>query len=489
MSIRRDIKDIFRAFIAEWYNGFKEIAQNILKSGRKLYIIAISRKMPRFFSWLTRHEAEYGIVGLREILDSAEYTTEHALPFLFTEDTTDDYEVVVVDDSMVLGNTVRRVSKDVVAFTSGKKPIVSILVSSDNGYIDMGYIKNLHCPNKTRDEIVAQWLDFVSRCNAKSELPVDVEFPIIHISGTSIESYRNQIEKTIPASDWYELKGDALSTSINVLLDEEIVELTSLDFAKSRCFFYKEDVKLSVFSPFAILQSSIFGGYIFRDPNMNWIWELINRSVRLRSEKRTYQSMVVVINYLNAINTLKRNKELILPQDANDWKIRVSDLQLIIGKKLAIQIISQLSALLSDNHKQSFLVTHTGLPDMYVPKELETSYILQRKFLAAERRGDHNIGLLISNIFNQARYDHSIMGHNTSIFHRMHSAFFESYDSIRHLIEFYFTIENIYLEINKHIDYLIDNGRIIPQYVQVLNSERQTYWRRYFTSAHSSVEL
>ncbi len=489
MAFLTDIELRFIPYIRNWYAQFKEIVYRIQKSGRKLYVIAISRKMPRFFSWLIKNERTLGIEGLRDILESADYSTEHSLPFLFQKENPASYEVLVVDDSMVLGNTVRRVSEDVIAYTNGKKPIISILVSSETAYVSPKSIQELHTPNIVEDSLITKWLDFVSSCNAKSELPVDVEFPILHISGSKKEAYRRQIQDALPNNQWYELNKEGIETSINVLLDEEIVELTSLDFAKSRCFFYKDEVKLSVFSPFAIMQSAIFEGYIFRDKTMNEIWERINLSVTKRNEKRTYQSLVVIINYLNAINTFRRNKDLIHAHEASDCEIKVGDLQLLIGKNLANYLIGSLSSLLFEDWKQGFIVIQPELPSLYAPKELEFSYIIQRKLIASQRRADRNVELLIKNIFDQARYDKSIMGRNTTVFHRMHSAFFETYDSIKQLINFYFTVENIYLEINKSIDILIDEGKIIPQYVQVLNNQRETYWRRFFTSAHSSVEL
>lgn len=479
----------YKKYIHEWYSGFKKLVNNILESGKILYIIAISRKMPRFFSWMRKNEASYGVEGLGALLDKTEYTTEHAIPFIFNERQQSDCEVIIVDDSMVYGNTMRKVSDDVIAFTGGKLPYISVIVSGKEVNLNLIRNRGCHMPNITSNTEVSHWMDYVSRCNAASELPVDVEFPIVHLKNYSKEEYRKNFKSRFSEVNRYELNHHKTIESLNAILDTEIVELTAMDFAKLRCFFVEDEIRLVVISPLGVKQDSLNGDSPFTDERMSRIWAKITDTAIKKNTSRSANSLVVMLNYLHSLNTFRRNWDSILPPDWTDLSLEVSDLMLLVGKRLAECLVHDMAAYLIQEYRESYTVERTGLPSVYVPKELETPYKTQRYIIAAKERGGRNVNIVLSNLFNQSRYDKSILGQNVSLFHRMHSSFFESFDSLKELVHSVFDVENLNKEINKSVDSLIDAGKIIPKYIPVVNYQGELYWRRYFTSAHSSVEL
>lgn len=489
-AVSQSDETTYTEYIDRWLTDFKQMADSVFDSEKELYLIAISRKMPRFFSWLMHQKAHDSWRNdISRILSHSEYVTEHALPFLFSGKNPDTYEVIVVDDSMVLGNTLNIVTSDVETYTNGKKPMVSVIVSCKNACTTLISSDTISLPNMVDEIEISKWLDFVSRKNCESELPIDIVFPIIHFEGVTSETYEKECLANLSEDDWYILDGDDRPRSVNILLDDELVEMTSLDFSKSRAYFLEDKVKLAVFSPYAIEQSTLSKEQVFQDYRLNAIWNLILLNIALRGEDRTQITLIVVLNYLHAINTYRRNRSQIVPSGAENVRLECSDLQLIFGKKLTLELYAALTSALTGDFNEPIVYVRVGLPSMSVPKELVEAYDIQRTLLATSHMIVGEYEKVVEDLFDQARYDKNILGQNVSIYHKMHSRFFETFDSIENLLQRYYDVIDFYKSINKVMDRLIDEGKIIPKYIRVVSVEGVIFWRRYFTSAYSSVEL
>lgn len=489
-NITVEYRSLFIGFIKKWYAEFRDLLSNFLNQGSKIFLVAISRKMPRFFDWMIRNNDRLGLEGLEELIANTEYITEYALPFVFKSISPEEhYNVVVVDDCMVTGNTVRNVTQDVLIYTGGKKPVVSVIVSGMNPQTSLVDADSWCLPTCANDKTVAQWLEFVSECNAESQLPIDIVFPIFHLDGNYNESYVERFSKSFNSDKWYYIDKQGIQKSINALLDEDMAELTALDFAKVRIFFDKDSAKIAVFSPFVVSYADLRKDSQFVDENLNQAWTKVKITPSLPNEKRTLLSLVAVLNYLYAVNTLQRNRSLLVPDNAS-ISLRIKDLSLILGSSLAEEIFEDLSVAINvEENGRSYLIHRLELPAMSVPDELMDAYMMQRKLIASRHIGDDKKEDVIRELFDQASFDKDILGQNISLFHRMYSSFFESFDSMQNLLRQYFEKEGLRLLVNKTVDLLIDTGRIIPRYVEVSGGDGLTYWRRYFTSAYSSVEL
>lgn len=489
-NIAVEYRSLFIGFIKKWYAEFRDLLSNFLNQGSKIFLVAISRKMPRFFDWMIRNNDRLGLEGLEELIANTEYITEYALPFVFNSISPEEnYNVVVVDDCMVTGNTVRNVARDVLIYTRGKKPAVSVIVSGKDPLTSLVDADSWCIPTFANDKTVAQWLEFVSGCNAESQLPIDIVFPIFHLDGNYTESYIDRFSESFDSDKWYSIDVPGIQKSINALIDDDMAELTALDFAKARIFFGSESAKISVFSPFAVGYADLRNKSPFVENNLNQVWNRIKITPSLPNEKRTILSLVVMLNYLYAVDTLRRNKTMLVPDKAS-ISLEIKDLSLILGSSLAGEVFRALSdSIKDDEYEGSYLIHRIELPAMSVPDELTEAYVMQRKLIASHHIGDDRKEEVIRELFDQASFDKDILGQNISLFHRMYSSFFESYDSMQNLLRQYFEKDGLRLLINKTVDILIDTGRIIPRYVEVTGDDGMTYWRRYFTSAFSSVEL
>lgn len=480
--------DIYIEYIRSWYAGFRKTVESFLNSDSHVYAIAISRKMPRFLDWIQKHNDSLGLNGFEELLSRIELTTEHALPFLFNNP--GDFEVIVIDDSIVTGNTMRNVVAEVIAYSHGKQPYVSVIVGSDDALYNLINSHSEVVPStKLHNEEISHWLDFVSRCNYESELPIDIVFPIFQLGNVSEKAYLEFCAESLSSDDWYELNADSNQKSINILLDKDLIELTTLEFSKARFFFGDSTAKLAVFSPHAIGNKLLSSDSPFAEEELNIIWNIIREHTSQIKEDRTAISLAVTLNYLHAINTFKRNKKLLIPSPGIEFSLNEEDLTLIFGAELARNVFALMENVAGSEYMNEFYIHRLCLPPICAPEELKEAYALQRKMIAARHIADDDRKQVVADLFSQASYNHDILGQNTSLFHRMYSSFYESFESVENLLLQYFELGDSFRFVNAAIDELIDKGKVIPKYVEVTGNDGLSYWCRYFTSAYSSVEL
>lgn len=480
----------FHEYIKRWYADFRTALETILSGGRKVYVVAISRKMPRFVKWMLAHNDILQLTGLESLLDSTIFTTEHALPFLFDEEMDmDSFEVMVIDDSIVTGYTMSRIVKEA-ALYSGKHPIISAIVTVKDAFTEIEISDTRLLPNIVSREDADMWLRFVAESNYESELPIDMVFPIFHLNGAGLKVYQDMCKKKLEPSKYYELGKDENHKSVNILLDEALSDNTLLDFSKGRIFFGPNSVKLAVFSPSAISSEDLENDSLFADnENLNRVWQTTCNRVHHRMETRSRSSLVVMINYLYAIIAFLRNKQYLIPNEDIDYQLNEKDLALLVGDDLAEMIFPDLCSSLHDRDKGRTVFQLVRFPSILAPEELRNAYFIERTLIAARHAREKDMEAVIEDLFDQARYDKSILGQNTSVYHRMYSTFSETYESIEYLLQLHFDGNAIQKTVNRKIDQLIDIGKVIPVYECVDGNDGFTYWRRYFRSAYSSVEL
>ena len=480
----------FYGYIHKWYEGFKSIVQGMLESGKKVYIIAISRKMPRFIDWLISKSGILQLEGLEELLSSSKFTTEHALPFLFSRhEDISRFEIVVIDDSIVTGNTMRRIVNDVMKYSCGKRPYVSAIVTESNAMLDLINAEGRFLPTTVLQEEANNWLKFVAHANYECELPIDIVFPIFYLDNACESDYIDVCRKNFTDQNWYIIEGSHSQKSINMLLDEQLANKTLLDFSKGRCYFGVNTVKLAVFSPHAVCTEEFDNPHLFINEHLNKAWFYIRAKVQDPHETRTSSSLVVLINYLHAINTFLRNKSLLIPNEKIKYEIHQKDLDLLVGNEMSYFFFQCIVRSLYDDYEDALIYQKVLFPSINVPENLANSYYSERTLTAARHSSGSDIEMVMEDLFDQARYDKSILGQNTTLFHRMHSSFSESFESIETLLRLHFSNQSFHKAINRKLDQLIDKGKVIPVYECVNGDDGYPYWKRYFRSAYSSVEL
>ena len=97
-----------------WSESLSKQIRFGVSSGKKVYVIALSRKMPRFFDWLQKSVKKQTIkspqvVELCKLLSSeeVEVTTEYAIPLIlggYSEFPKDKIAGIIADDVIILSD-------------------------------------------------------------------------------------------------------------------------------------------------------------------------------------------------------------------------------------------------------------------------------------------------------------------------------------------------------------------------------------------------
>lgn len=480
-------------YVALWVDAFMHEIENLIDSadGKRICVVAISRKMPRLLNWIERRFLE----GERkekylQLRDKFELTSEIAIPFLscqFAENNGAIGEWLIIDDTIARGFTITTVAQDIQTYFGVKPRVMAVVSKQAFSPGQLNASKVITPTILASDSAIQNWMNFICECNLSTSLPIDVEFPVLY----TCEAYK-ELSHLWFDGQWQSYRvehDDAIAESINFFSESKDLRDYKIDFSKIRIFDGIKERKLSVFAPRFLRQSIIEQEDVFRNEQMAAIWIRMLSYYRCSEHKslRGYQSLAVAINYLLSLSTFNEHTRDIdkLPV----FRIKKEDLNLIFGLELATELENPINNLLEERIVEDNILGFVELPDMIVPDKLSESYTYYRLMALAKNINEPDFQLkVIEEVFDLTHFVHGVVDELDSIFHVWHSEIFESFDSI----------ENLFLQggvvdsrvpINKCIDKLIDTGRIIPKYEKTRTMEGEVFWRRYFTSSYSTVNL
>lgn len=485
--------------INKWIKEFQEFINKKENSETHFIFVAISRKMPRFIDWLHKNRSLFADAikegspkNLFDILEGSVITTEISLPFI-SKSITDKDEIIVIDDTIVLGNTMRRVSSDVYTYL-GKKPVITAIMSNADFQKDLMYISESILPTSVYGtSILEAWIKFVSQCNLATSLPIDVEFPILCIGNLSTQDIKKRIDgyadKKYDIIHTFENENNS-SQSFSILLDSDRKDGYNIDFSKIRFFKTNDTVKAAIFCPLYLKQSAMKQPDLFQEEAFKEIFEKILSYFDDRTDNsyRGFQSLAVAINYVHSLSRFNQDIVSAIGNDAN-IHLDKDDLILIFGKELAEELLPLLNRILHEQLSITLPIGRQAIANMVVPAEFADSYDEHRRFTVANHLDKTEIDDILEDVFNLSKFPEGIIDRTHSVFHLMHSAIFESFDSLIELLSAFTVSTDSEIEVNKWIDTKIDEGIIIPRYVPVTVDSGEVYWRRFFMNSYSSIEL
>lgn len=480
----------------KWWSHLKFILKDVAEMDYKPIIIAISRKMPRFLEWF-RSEA-YKIDTFfadANILDDIEITTELAIPFLYVKEDMDDYEFIILDDSLIHGSTMKRVSEMLYSLSGKTSRLSSILI---NGTIDCpdyvflpDWIKTL---KGTLDEIV-KLTDVISELVESTCLPIDMEFPIFNIKERRLNY---QIAKTYSyirfKNGFYEVGNSPERFSIN-LGSEESVGFNN-EFSKVRFFKSSEELKVEVFSPniFSEDQLKRDGNSIFGSGNLYArAWDIVTLKLRqMLTTKSDYlinsysviyhetvKSLCMWLNYLYSIACFTFNvKRIFKVSDVSRIFLSKKDLDYILGNSMGNEIYPLLCMIIiSKQSAYCKLPMPLRVPDSFAPSVF--SQELERvKFTKALTSSDPSE--LLQGIFSYGHFTNPKFDNPHLAKERLY--FGETFHSIVALFKLKLNTRWDIRCISAWIDLNIDKGYLVPRYECVKSIDGNIYWRRFFHS-------
>ena len=496
-----------------WIEKLHEIISGIKSNHREAIVVAISRKMPRFFNWLSQQpdntfNIDFGddTTSVKEFVESLNITTEYALPFLFKEEENRiRYEVVVVDDIIIHGSTLRQVSSDIFAMI-GKKPIASTIFKcayvgtfpyADTSYID----KMTHLTESESKE--AQ--KFISDAILSSSLPMDLVFPSFHVSEELARNFATSLQGIF--SCYAINREDKFISSISFILDDKSDFDYSNDYTKCRVFFKGSEAIITVYVSNVIEEDLLLDSNPFVNEKYRAIWSDIQKatvnvsSSHVRSNMQSIEasfaaesrikerisiSLGTMANYLFAISAMNR---LIVNTgggitDNDPFKVELDDLKLLIGENLATGLIGKINDLLKLRAISPSRRDKVFIDNVLCPSECRNRYDELKSYISHRagsidgilheifkiHRNPERLGLLLSPSMSPetAGIGETFESLKNALFHIEHSA------SVKKKA------------VHEYIDRQIDEGQVSSFYSRVTSPGGVTYIKRFFRAGSNS---
>lgn len=493
--------------ISLWGRTLTNALKRVLDEGHVVAIFALSRKMPRLLAHiLESYDDLQEIKELKSLLEDNRcvITTEISIPFVYDK-TRSDIKAIVLDDIIISGHTLQSVCSEIRAISGENPEFISLYNVSE--------IKNI------KDSVPTSWgielndkpsrdriLSTLANNTKNSGLPIDMEFPILYINKKDIpfEDLQNRLKNRENVGPDY-----IVSNSFVQIQNDEKSRLFNNDFAKIRIFDTPgigspETIKIVGYAPNILSESQIQDTEFFKDRQYADIWGIIHSStietpnasitgITLDEEEDRWQkvqhrrskSLNTMANYLLSLSMLMRQLNGLI--DNASFHIDRKDVELLLGRELTDKCLPLLNRIISN-----FIVSPSereiaDIPSMLAPFNLINDFEINRTLATTPTKDCHDAiaeafitGMEMERVFltpdlfslNGARNMH----------------FLESFQSLQNIPKTFIREDNSVSEINRTIDYMIDNGFVIPTYevstpaADPINGP--IYWRRYFRGSH-----
>ena len=427
----QELEDI----IAGALENLCEVIEEKIAAKLKVYLIALSRKMPRIINWYLRHYEDLNPETqehtaeikerLRAIIDKdAIYASEIAIPLLFNKaEDLDRCCILVLDDIVLSGDSISSACDDVYYLTDIKPEIWCIYAYERAPMPENASLENIYvaCGGLDRCQSIAR-LRELAQLIRRYELPTDIEYPMVKISykGDSEKwealrrDYREYTERnfetyTIPADN---NASSARIESYNVLINGRPTVYAN-DFSKLRFFHYTDEIRLALFTPNVInievlRRVSLFNAQQYRD-----IWKMVLERALQSTPRATEEDadifygpafemhreklLMVFANYLFSLSSGIRHFEDYINDtgcaDQNNQEasssngtdktpylrevclnVEEDDLAILVGRELASEITQRINNIINNHIVSTSVHTYVNLPDMLVPEPLRARY-------------------------------------------------------------------------------------------------------------------
>ena len=516
-QVLNETTDAVRKLIVDLQNRISE-----LSDGQSLYIIALARKMPRFIQRILRHLNDTGdyksVEAWKKIMDDKRviFITEHAIPFVFKGLNSQKTEVLVLDDVVVTGNTLRAVTGNI-KFLTGKNADVWTLYYY-NSAIRPLYIENLTIGSglKLPLPVIKKKINAICSLIAESELPVDLEFPILHLSTTdssAIDTFESELESKFSKESIYTLPDSGIIpvsqdypplSSYNILLYSNLSDARRNDFAKVRCFkdIESKEIRIVPFLPLITRKQDLDDEKLFTTPLYSKIWCKVNISiirpgeieigddnesaVQSRGyEERYYLTKTIIANWLYSLSTFIKyfyddSTKSYKGFGGNLPEVKEAELTLIVGKNLAKEIIAIVNDILTGGLQEhiyeyprliSILLSSPDEEQEFIGEIINTIsnsknlyYALAETFGLAKtirERDLENMGIVNDNTSNGI-----------------------SARALRYFLQFLYMSPLLEPDIHKWLDAAIDLGLVIPKYKPTKDNAGVKCWSIYYFASH-----
>lgn len=494
-KITRSYEELNKA-LKVWYEELLNTS-----SGKKVLIIAISRKAPRLLEWC---ELMYN--NNKNII----VVSEHALPFV---DISSFDVCYVIDEAIYHGTTFQRIYNIVLDADNSKRPIAKPFVVTDDALkVNLPFDN----PFKIENDDVNFFIDTIISRFHKLGKPYDMEFPLYYVTLydkvenvitrilDSLQTIEQDRHKGKSIRQWYSTsttaREDGFETTnytfvTDYLFDNILDKLSRPTFSKLR-FHYKDDeLCIMVVAPYIINERDLVSDSPLFSGKLLSVWNKIYSSVLPSTGQsddfisvQRRKSLVVIANYLLSCNlfmTMKDSVDAALKgYTESDLKIKNKDLSYLLGETLADDLTKELNKLSSsDAHVPVPSLLPTSPEASYIPYLYEEEY--NRRLSADNLADDAGLTECISNQFSAMHWTVEIKSRRSSSQDFDRLQFGESYQSLYSRYKHHgFDRGNLFYNLHKCIDSRIDRGSVVPSY-NCFSSYNSKYWLRLFRAGEN----
>lgn len=503
--------DKFGKIVNDWSINLSNRIERSLKADRKVVIIALSRKMPRFFDWLMLHAFSEETLRLVTLLmdKRVEVTTEYAIPVL-TGDTTHQSQPIdgiVADDVVIFGATANRVCLEWQAHT-GVIPYFTTLVRSDKGKLSGLFESSATAilPMMSLGDL-EEAFHHISKCIMKTSLPVDMEYPIVHVDLPYEEIKEHVIKNNVSGCPIMIVKSDMVNDcpeSFTVVFEDEAAQGYNNDFVKARFFKKIDGCCIEIIAPNAIKRDSLLDREKFPSsdcPQYNEAWTMVFDAVSpgvgfgwrgVENSDLLFNVfsnsklgvMNVWANYLFSLSIFSRHKDSLIPSGVK-YDLKAEDIALITGLEMAQRLKPVLDNITRLNRSCTVEKIDVALPFYINPSKSKDKYF---EMLASAIDPDASLERNLDNLFSVSHFTSPVFANIRETDLLGHHNFGETYDSIAsHVRRVHHSDSEMALKIHSWIDRRIDESRIAPKYELVTGSDGNVYYRRFFLCGSNSM--
>lgn len=489
--------------VKKWADNLCKMIEDIKSRGMEPILIALSRKMPRFIDWVIETKADSILSDYTvKTIEKTELTTELALPFLlFQSSSKAEREFIIVDDIIIHGTTIKSVVKDIFLLAGDRYHLSCLFRLEPTELISyIGVFEFVRITPVSESE-ADTYIDMISDIVENTQLPIDMEFPILELSAHRGLSF-NVLEEELKhvGLNNYAVGDDNNRYSID-LPDPQAVGRNN-DFAKIRFFRKgKEDSIIEIIAPHLISNQALLTTSIdkrlFKDNGFfQAIWERATLKIRhdLSQPKNGYEgqwedmksnftrSLCVFANYLYSLSIFSLYGNLIdngfCKQPFKGARLSKKDLELILSADLSDIIYPLLENICeSGDFFRSMMDSVLNLPHKFSPSAYSNDW--ERNTIISCLTAD-SAKKALSRIFNYQHYSNPKF--KNPYLNKERLFFGETFASLIKTIKSYFPRIDASVSVNAWIDENIDGGYVVPKYEKVKSSDGVVYWRRYFHS-------
>lgn len=503
-----------------WRENFRNLMRSLQLEGLNPMLVAMSRKMPRLIELIRREFSD-------SELDNYHFVSEHVLPYVLRGFDVNRQCVVIVDDAIYYGSTIKHIIGYIQAICHNAKVFVCPIAISEV----VGNFPTAEVVRNDENTILEKNIPFFTTHNAMRIIslsrPIDVEFPILHFKIKNVvASWRDNVEEVLKKhfSDCtvYGIKhyvgvneegNRQYSYNYNVLPRKKTsYDCWNKDFSKLRFFVSDTSLQVVAYAPGILSEKSINDSTpLFSDAEILSLWHEVQECktamwpddlegvqyidlTRDAYYRQQVRSKIMWANYLASYLYLLVRKvdihnvvsELFGLDALQTAAFSEEDTMLLLPPDKVNLITSALShRFLSECEENSVfrgMYSSVLANQELIPVEYENEYneSIQR---GIQRCGTAESALSL--LFSSQHFFISGGGMAANALQSTQRLRFGiTYTALENKLAFPVGINGLWEAIHKWIDKNIDEGTIKPKYERV-EVDGEAYWLRMFRSGEN----